>query len=268
MSAVITLTTDFGTADAYVASMKGRILCLAPACRLVDVTHQIPPGDILRAGLAVRDAAACFPDHTIHLVVVDPGVGTTRRAIVARGARFASVGPDNGVLSLLWGADQGTRWYEIDPSAVATGPVSRTFHGRDLFAPAAALLALGLQPGKVGTRMDDPVRLELPSPRREPGRRAVEGEVLYADRFGNLVTNLSEEHLPGLPETTTVEIGGARVHGVVRTYGQGSGGLIALFGSTGLLEVAVRDGSAQATLGVGYGAAVRVVDEGTHGGSG
>jgi len=258
MGAVITLTTDFGTSDAYVAAMKGRILGLAPGCRLVDITHHVPPGNVMRGALAVRDAALYFPEGTIHLVVVDPGVGTARRAMAVQTERLAAVGPDNGVLSLLWSRSERARLVELDPAAVAPGPVSATFHGRDLFAPAAALLAAGLAIQRLGPPLSDPLRMQLPEPRWASGGACLVGEVLYADRFGNLITNIRADQLPGLPEDLIVEIGDRQLHGLVRSYGQGRSGLVALLGSTGLLEVAVRDGSAKAALGVGYGARVKV----------
>ncbi|MBM4321890.1 MAG: SAM-dependent chlorinase/fluorinase [Deltaproteobacteria bacterium] len=204
----------------------------------------------------MRDIVPYFPRGAIHLVVVDPGVGTERRPMILRTGWLMAVGPDNGVLSLLWEGDRQASFFQIDEAAVARGPVSSTFHGRDLFAPAAALLATGVKPEELGDPLPDPVELELPLPVRE--QDVLLGEVLYHDRFGNLVTNIRRDHLPGDPQDLLVEIGGRTTRGLVRTYAHGGAGLIALIGSTGLLEIAVRKGSAYETLRADFGTKVRV----------
>lgn len=256
MSKIVTLTTDFGRSDSYVAAMKGRILSLLGDVHLVDVTHEVPLGNVMRGALVVRDIAPYYPQGTVHLVVVDPGVGTERRPLIVRTGWLFGVGPDNGVLSLLWEGERRPSFFEIDEQAVAQGPVSSTFHGRDLFAPAAALLAQGVQPEQIGRPLADAVELELPRPRREG--QSVVGEVLYHDRFGNLVTNIRRDHLPGDPQDLLVELAGQTILGLVRTYVQGGAGPVALLGSTGLLEVAVRDGSAYQELRADFGTPVRL----------
>ncbi len=257
MSGIVTLTTDFGTRDPYVAAMKGQILSMMPSCTLVDVTHDVPLGNILRGALAVRDVAEYFPPGTVHLVVVDPGVGTARRGMVLDAGGFFAVGPDNGVLSLLWEGRRDASFREIEAARVAPRPVADTFHGRDIFAPTAASLASGIPARRVGPAFSDPVRLELPRPSLDSDG-AVRGQVLYHDSYGNLITNIRRDHLPAAGPELLVEVGERLIHGLVRSYAAGPRGLVALVGSTGLLEVALRDGSAHEHLGVGFGAPVRV----------
>ena len=252
---IITLTTDFGHYDAYVAAMKGRLLSLCPTVQLVDITHEVPQGNIMRGALVVRDVAPYFPRGAVHLVVIDPGVGTERRGLILENDWLKAVGPDNGVLSLLWEGGVASRFYEIDEETVAHGSVSSTFHGRDVFAPAAALLASGVPARDLGHPLVDPVVLELPAPSRELG--GLQGEVLYHDTFGNLVTNIRRDQLPGPADHLMVEVGGHRIYGLVRTYMQAGGAApVALIGSTGLLEIAIPGGSAYEALGVGFGARV------------
>lgn len=247
MSPLVTLLTDFGTADGYVAEMKGVLLTLAPEARLVDASHELPPQDVEYARLALARYWRRFPVGTIHLVVVDPGVGSARRAIAVASDGRLLVGPDNGVLSpalLLPGARAVTL-----PTPPGAAP---TFHGRDLFAPAAARLATGAALEALGEPCDDPIVRRTPEARRlDDG--AVLGEVIAVDRFGNLVTNLLTMRGGSL------EVAGQRL-AVRRTYADvAPGTLLALVGSSGLLEVAVREGSAARRLGVARGAAVRLL---------
>lgn len=243
MRPVITLLTDFGTADGYVAEMKGVLLCGAPLAQLVDASHEVPPQDVELARLTLARYWRRFPAGTVHLVVVDPGVGTARRAIAVRSDRWLLVGPDNGVLSpalLLPGA-------EVVELAVPPG-ASATFHGRDVFAPAAARLASGEPLELLGARVGDCVLRRTP----EPARRAdggVQGEVIAVDRFGNLVTNLVTAR------AGTVEVAGRRLP-LRRSYADaGEDGLVALIGSSGLIEIALRDGDASRRLGLARDAA-------------
>ncbi|HEX6965608.1 MAG TPA: SAM-dependent chlorinase/fluorinase [Gemmatimonadaceae bacterium] len=242
---IITLLTDFGTADGYVGEMKGVLLSLAPEARLVDISHDVEPQDIERARLAIARFWRRFPAGTVHLVVVDPGVGTARRAIaVASDGRFL-VGPDNGVLSpalLVRGARV--------VSLATPSHSSSTFHGRDVFAPAAALLATGTSLDSLGPSVDDPIVRRTPETTRLPDGTIV-GQVINTDRFGTLVTNLVA------PRGGSVEIAGHSVGALKRTYADvPSGALLALIGSSGLVEIAVRDGSAARELAVGRGARV------------
>jgi S-adenosyl-L-methionine hydrolase (adenosine-forming) len=257
---IITLTTDFGARDPWVGIMKGVILGICPAARLVDLSHVIGAQDVLDGALCLEAAVGFFPRGTIHLAVVDPGVGGTRRPMALQTGGQCYVGPDNGLFSLALERDGGrVEAVELTAREYRLSPVSRTFHGRDIFAPAAAHLASGVPLERLGRAMTDPVRLVLPSSRHEDG--LVAGEVIGADRFGNLLTSVTEEDLAGLdgPLGLVVEIGGIRVGAPVIAYSDAPpGGVGAVVGSTGRLEVFVREGSAQAALGLGRGAPVVV----------
>jgi S-adenosylmethionine hydrolase len=246
---IITLTTDFGTRDSYVAEMKGVILQLAPSVRLVDVSHDVEPQQITEAALAVEAAALWFPPGTIHLAVVDPGVGTARRGLVvaARGQVF--VGPDNGLFTpIVAEADADWQAFELAATELRLPKVSRTFHGRDIFAPAAAHLALGVVPARFGPPIRDPVRLTWARAHRVAG--GVAGRVIHVDRFGNLVTSIAADEVDALTADGPVSVrAGGRVLPLVGTYGElPPGGAGALVGSRNRLEIAIRDGSAAASL--------------------
>ena len=257
---IITLTTDFGPGR-YVAQMKGVLLSLCPGATIVDVAHDVPPQDLVNAAILLEDVVRTFPAGTIHLVVVDPGVGTRRRALVAEagpaapGQRF--VGPDNGVFGAFLAGGQ-TRLLENRQYMRAT--VSPVFHGRDVFAPAAATLANGAALDTFGPAVEDPLVLQVPRPAAKDG--AVTGEVLYADKFGNIVTNIGAGALPeGGEDGHRVEIGWARIDGLSGTYADVRvGEMLALIGSSGRLEIAVREGSAAERLGLKQlrGTAVKV----------
>jgi S-adenosyl-L-methionine hydrolase (adenosine-forming) len=244
MRPIITLFTDFGTSDGYVGEMKGVMLSRTPDAHLVDVTHDIPPQDVESGRLALARVWRRFPQGTVHLAVVDPGVGSERRAIAVASDGRHLVGPDNGLLSpaLLAGT-----------ARVVTLPVpggaSATFHGRDVFAPAAADLARGAPLEALGPEIVDPVIRRTPEPRRMPDGGLL-GEVIAIDRFGNAITNLVGRR------AACVEVEDARLP-VHRTYAEvPSGSPLALVGSTGLVEIAVRDGSAAVLLGLRRGTAV------------
>jgi S-adenosylmethionine hydrolase len=241
---LITLLTDFGTADGYVAEMKGVLYASAPDAVLVDLTHDIPPQDVEAGRLALARAWRRFPPGTIHLAVVDPGVGTTRAAIAVEAQGRFLLGPDNGILSpALVGGGADVVSLPIPPYA------SATFHGRDVFAPAAARLAAGEALTMLGRFKDDPVLRRTPDTERHADG-SITGQVLTVDHFGNVLSNIGAR-LGG-----SVTIAGRRV-AVCRTYADVPvGSLIALAGSSGFLEVAVRGGSAQALLGVARGAAI------------
>ena len=253
--AIITLTTDFGTRDSYVSEMKGVILSLASDVQLVDITHDVEPQQVAEAALTLEAAAAAFPAGTVHLVVVDPGVGTDRRGLVVIASGQVFVGPDNGLFTAMF-ARSGWQAFELTAGEYRRPVVSRTFHGRDIFAPAAAHLASGVAPHRFGRLVEDPVRLAWPEARE--GADGVGGTVIHVDRFGNLVTSIEAEHVamvlaegPG-----AVRVAG-RVLPLVGTYGElPEGGAGALVGSRNRLEVVVRDGSAAARLGAGRGMAV------------
>lgn len=245
---IVTLLTDFGTADGYVAEVKGALLARVPDATVVDVTHEISPGDLVAAAYVLGRTWRAFPEGTVHLVVVDPGVGTARRALAADAAGHRFVAPDNGVLSHV---------FERCGASVVSLPMdagaSPTFHGRDVFAPAAARLLAGEPLAALGRPVDDPVL--LPAPKLERHGDLVVGEVVHVDRFGTLVTSV-----PGsaVVEGATVRIAGHDVS-LRRTFGDvAPGAPVAFVGSGGTVEVAVRDGRADEVLGVERGAAVRV----------
>jgi S-adenosyl-L-methionine hydrolase (adenosine-forming) len=249
----VTLLTDFGTADGYAAAVAGVVAAAAPDAVVEHAAHDIAHGDLTGAALALARYAHRYPEGTVHLAVVDPGVGTDRRPLAAEVDGRYYVAPDNGVLSLILQGARRVRIVEITVPELVDG-ASSTFHGRDVFAPAAAHLARGGALDGLGTPVHDPALLAVPQPTRmEAGAR---GEVLTVDRFGNLITNIPRDWLP---ENGEVAIDGAGVGAVRRTYGDvGPGELVALVGSTELLEVSVRDGSAADRLGVGRGAEVTV----------
>ena len=244
---IVTLTTDFGTRDGYVGEVKGVLATRAPQAVAVDIAHDVSPGDVRGGAWVLGRIWSRFPPGTVHLAVVDPGVGGERAPIAARLAERWFVGPDNGLLTLV------RQTHEIDEarrieSRRAEGPIADTFHGRDLFAPAAAHLAAGGEPGRLGPRVDpaDLIRLLLPRPLREAG--VIRGHVLHVDRFGNLITNLPNDWLPPEPE---VRIAGLTIRDLARSYDAvAPGELLSTRGSGGTLEVALRDGSASERLGV------------------
>jgi len=244
MRPIITLLTDFGTADGYVAELKGVLYSAVPDANIVDLSHDLPPQDIECARLAVARYWRRFPNGTVHVVVVDPGVGSARAPLAISSDDRFLVGPDNGVLSpSLLAAGSRAVSLPVPPSA------SATFHGRDVFAPAAASLALGTPIDEVGRAFLDPVIRRTPEARRAADGSVV-GEVIAIDRFGNAITNLIA------PRGGSVDLAG-RVMPIVRTYADaGSGEIIAVIGSNGFVELAQRDGSAARALGIARGVQV------------
>jgi S-adenosylmethionine hydrolase len=246
---IVTLLTDFGTADSYVAEVKGVLLAGCPGATLVDVTHAVPPGDV-RSGAYLLDRAwRRFPAGTVHLAVVDPGVGTERAALALKTHDHWFVGPDNGLFSpVLHDAE-----VEAVTLAVPAG-AAPTFHGRDVFAPAAGALARGEPLRSLGEPLATiPVRLSYAEPRYEG--KSVVGEILYVDRFGTLVTNLTPDVVPSY---AVLEVEGLEIGRLRRTFGDvPTGGLLAYVGSGGAVEIAVRDGSAARRLGLGVGGRIR-----------
>jgi hypothetical protein len=213
--AVITLTTDFGVRDTYVAEMKAAILSVTRDVHIVDVTHDIARHDIAGGALALESAAAWFPSSTIHLAVVDPGVGTGRRGLAVVAADQIFIGPDNGLFTPFL---RRPRWqaFELTAQEFRAPAVSRTFHGRDVFAPAAAHVARGLDPARLGPAVTDPVRLPWPEPRI--GQGSVGGNVVHVDRFGNLITSIDGDAVAALGADVSVRVGGKTLP-VVSTYG-------------------------------------------------
>ena len=260
---LITLTTDFGLTSPYVAAVKGVILGFNPAVRLIDLSHALPPQGLHHAAFFLASSVVYFPDDTLHVVVVDPGVGTERAVLYVEVADQRLLVPDNGLLWLAAEVGGGVvEAVDIARSKFRLEPVSATFHGRDIFAPVAGHLSLGLDPKELGPRVHEWVTLEKRSP--TPETEGLTGEVEFVDDFGNLITNLPGEilnRLAGRPHWVCV--GETTVPRCVRTYGDAKPGeLVALVASNGALEVAVAQGNAAKALNVGVGAKVTVRWEG------
>lgn len=275
MATVITLTTDFGAADAYVASMKGVILNLNPKAVIVDICHSIEPRNVLQAAFILGTAYAYFPEGTIHLAVVDPGVGSRRKAIILKTPAAFFVAPDNGIVSYVideYGKTPGKPAHHMPsiakqrklPSGLQVvaitntefwhHPVSTTFHGRDIFAPVAAHLSLGAPLHKFGDGLDHLNAFTIPHPYSD-SRGRLTGCVLHIDNFGNLITNIRSSDLPA--GKTIIAIGKHRIEGISQVYA-GTKGLAAIMGSSGYLEISLKNGNAAAFLGVKVGHAVRL----------
>jgi S-adenosylmethionine hydrolase len=251
---IVTLTTDFGAGSGYPAQLKAVLLSAIPDLRIVDVSHEVPRYDVLAGALLLEACVPWFPPGAIHVAVVDPGVGTARRAICLAGEGRTFVGPDNGLFTPFLAG--GVRAFEIAAGAAVPAPRTATFHGRDVFAPAAAFVAGGGDPAALGPAIEDPVRLHWPAP--QVGRGELRGEALTADPFGNLVTSIRAADLAGA-EVTRATAGGSPARWV-RTFGEGNPGeLLAMIGSGGRVEIAVREGSAAVTLGGTRGIPVRLV---------
>jgi S-adenosylmethionine hydrolase len=262
---IVTLLTDFGTRDDYVASMKGVILTVNPDARIVDLTHDVTPQDVMEAALTLGNCYRHFPVGTVHCVVVDPGVGTSRREIVVVTDDYAFVGPDNGVFSRVYAMENRIDVREIANPAFKKREISDTFHGRDIFAPAASHLARGEDPEEIGPLVDSFAELHPPEP--DVWACSIKGEVIHIDGFGNIVTNIHRdlfERVVG-SRSFVVEVNGRRVNTLTRTYEEGEvGKFLALFGSTEMLEISVRGGSAERRVGAGKGdtVTVTIVEEG------
>jgi len=272
MGAIITLTTDFGLSDAYVAAMKGVILSINPEAKLVDICHSIEPQNIAQAAFVLGTACPFFPERTIHLVVVDPGVGTERRAVILRTLHADFVAPDNGVLSYVIKqaalkplSDIGNGQVELGQEFLVVSldrpefwrsSVSSTFHGRDIFAPVAAQLSLGTLPIHFGEVFTSLTMLPLPHPQRASDG-SLTGHVLHIDSFGNLITDITVDDLQQTGQAMTIGVGGQVITGLSRTYEEGRG-LMALIGSNGYLEISLEAGNAGAFLGAGVGDEVKI----------
>jgi len=256
--AIITLTTDFGLSDWFVGTMKGVILSLDPTCRLVDLTHDIPSGDTHAAAFALAAACRYFPKGTVHLVVVDPGVGGHRRALAVKTRHRFFVGPDNGVLSAALALENTIQARQLNPAVLNRAPLSATFHGRDLFAPAAAWLSLGKSFARLGSKITEWTTDNWPAPKRDG--KAIAGEVLYVDRFGNAITNLPNTLLSPTPGTARIQIPGRTATiPVTSHYGAArKGRAVAVPGSAGFLEVAIHQGNAARRFKLKVGSRVRL----------
>jgi len=256
---IIALLTDFGTASHYAGTMKGVVLTLCPDVMLVDITHDIPPHDVLTGAIELAASYKYFPAGTIFLAVVDPGVGSARRGLIADTGDYRFVSPDNGVLTSVLREHKPKRVVELTERRYARPTVSRTFEGRDRFAPAAAWLAKGTEPTAMGRPVTNWLQLDIPEPHEEEA--ALVGEVVLVDRFGNLVTNIDRRRFDQFrhEESISIAVDGQVVDRLVATYAEApAGSICALFGSSDHLELALNGGSAAHQLGVGRGATIRI----------
>ena len=259
MPAIITLTSDFGPASPYVAQMKGVILSICRDATLVDLSNGVRPQNIREGAVMLADAAPRFPPGTIHVAVVDPGVGTARRLVFVEIGSQQYLAPDNGLLSLLASHQRPTRIIALENSQFWLVKQSATFQGRDILAPVAAHLASGVDPSQLGSPRDELVMLDWPQPRKVA--RGISGEVLYVDSFGNIISNITREQLAALGShaSMTIEVGGRQIRGLVQSYGAAmTGECVALLDSQGRLEIAVVEGSAARDLAVKAGEPVLV----------
>jgi S-adenosylmethionine hydrolase len=254
---ILTLTTDFGLTDHYAAAMKGVILGICPRARIVDISHQQSAFDVLECAYTIAQAYACFPRKTVHVVVVDPGVGSARRPILMRAAGQYFVAPDNGVLSMIY-AREKHRIRLISQERYFRRPVSPTFHGRDIFAPVAAHLAAGVAPARMGPPIHDYLKAFPLSERT--GKSAWTGRILKIDRFGNVITSFHADEFPGLERRDfSLLAGGHEIEAMARTYASAPPGeLVAIVGSGGYLEISVNRGSAAQRIACQAGAAVEL----------
>ena len=256
---VITLMTDFGTSDHYVGVMKAVILNINPQIEIVDITHAIPPQDIHGAAFLIDSAYRYFPTGTIHVIVVDPGVGSERRAIVCQTATGYFVCPDNGILTHILRNEERVHTVAVENSAYFLPQVSNTFHGRDIFAPVAAHLSRGVPIDKLGSPVAQP--LQLPVPKPEITDKAVIGQVIWIDSFGNLVTNISHEILEALEGQNSVVIraGGAEIDRLNRSYAESAvGEALAIVGSFNRLEISINQGNAAQVLDLKRGDTITI----------
>jgi len=253
--------TDFGLSDGYIGIMKGVIWQIAPQAQIADLTHEIPPQDILAGAITLARCAPFFPAMTVHLGVVDPGVGTSRRTIAARLNDQLFVGPDNGLLTLLIEKaereGQKVEFIHLDQPRFWLDRISYSFHGRDVFAPVGAHLANGVPLRDLGTPIENPVRLAIPKPERTPG--GWRGQVLHVDHFGNCATNLGEEQISGIGQMV-IDIKGRKIHNMVKSFGERqTGELIAMFDSDGRMAIGIVNGSAAGLLHIRVGDWVEVM---------
>jgi S-adenosylmethionine hydrolase len=252
---VITLTTDYGTSDHLVGVLKGVILTILPTAQIVDISHHVTPYDVLDGALTIVGAYRYFPPRSVHVVVVDPGVGTDRRPILASAEQHYFVAPDNGVLSMVYERDPGVIVRHVTAEHHFRNPVSSTFHGRDIFAPVAAWLAKTYQTEAFGEPITDYTRFTLPKPKASES--SLKGVVLRVDVFGNLMTNFTAEDLAAANGQINLQVNGKAVNKLIETFAQGAPGEPAiLVGSSGFLEIVANKGNAGRLLGASRGAEV------------
>ena len=247
----ITLTTDFGLSDPYVGVMKGVILSINPQARVIDISHLIKAGSVLQAAGILQESYSFFPKGTVHVAVVDPGVGTERRLILLETEEHFFVGPDNGIFWPIIAAHPQSKVIHLTESEYFLPDIAHTFHGRDIFAPVAAHLSRGVDPGKMGHPISDPMPLKIP--RAQQTEEVLTGQVLRVDHFGNLISNILHKDLDQFSGSArpVIKIGDLMIEGLCKTYADVSGGeILAMIGSSGLLEIAVNLGRACDRLGM------------------
>jgi hypothetical protein len=255
---IITLTTDFGTSDHFAGTMKGVILSIQPSAQIVDITHEVQPFEIADGAFTIAQAYPYFPKKSIHVVVVDPGVGSTRRPLLAEAAGHYFIAPDNGVLSMVFGHQPSKlRVWHITNERYFLRPLSRTFHGRDVFAPVAAHLASGILPARFGTRIQDYIRLTFDKP-KQTAKKTWAGSILKVDRFGNLFTNLHIDHFAGVKTRPfEMKVGMQTISRLALTFTECEPEeIFVIVGSSGYIEIASNQGSAAKALGCGAGSPV------------
>ncbi len=258
---VVTLLTDFGLSDHFVGAMKGVMLGINPDLRFTDISHLIPPQDVFGAAFALHQACFYFPPGTIHLAVVDPGVGTARKPITVSAGGHFFVAPDNGLLTYVIESQEDFKAHEVTAENYFLKPLSSTFHGRDIFAPVAAWISRGIPLKQFGPELPNPVRLKIP-PLKKVADNQIQGCVLVADHFGNLITNLKPEDVPRFAK---IRAGRREIAIIHKTYGDGKKGeVFAVPGSTGYLEIAVKDGSAASLLNLKSGDSITVIGPASH----
>jgi S-adenosylmethionine hydrolase len=260
---IITLTTDFGSSDHFVGAMKGVILDIVPDAQIVDICHSVQAFDVLDGALTISQAYSYFPNRTVHVVIVDPGVGTARRPILASTDKYHFVAPDNGVLSLVYAREQRLHVRHITSEHYFLQPVSNTFHGRDIFAPVAAYLGKEVDSLKFGDEVEDYVRFSAPKPKAVDQNR-VRGVVLKVDRFGNLITNITPQDAPmlfaGEGKAFKIVVGSCEITEIHHAYAEGAPGeVMGVLGSMGFLEIAANRGAAAQITGAGKGTDVTII---------
>jgi S-adenosyl-L-methionine hydrolase (adenosine-forming) len=262
---IVTLLTDFGTADYFVGAMKGAVLASNPEARVVDITHEVPPYDVEAGAFTLRSAFETFPEGTVHVAVVDPGVGSARRAIAVEGRGHTFVGPDNGIFGHVYERVRPCRVFQLTNTKFFRSEVSPTFHGRDIFAPVAGALSRGARAEELGPEVFDFARLPSAAVERS-AEGTLAGAVIHVDRFGNLITNITHEDLSdeAIARGARLLIAGHEIRRFRRFFAEdaeGAGEPFAVWGSAGLLEVAVFRGSAARLLGVERGQRIEVEEK-------
>jgi len=259
-SSIITLLTDFGTKDHYVASMKGVILKINPQCTLIDISHQVTPHDIKEGAFILTNAYSFFPKGTIHLSVIDPEVGGARKPILIVTANYFFIGPDNGLFTFAAQEEKVKKAVTLTNKKYFLPQISSNFHGRDIFAPVAGHLSLGVKPEAFGHQIKSWTKLNFPKPQLRKGELI--GEIFHIDAFGNLISNILREQLFNFIKghSFVIRIGRRIIQGLKRGYWEGKrGGLMALIGSGGFLEVSIREGNAQKILKVKKGDKIHIL---------